>query len=124
MPQPSQILNYVADPARSAVLYARILGTEPVARSPSFALFALPGGTLFGLWSRSAVEPRATLPGGTELGFPAESDADVLRLREEWLALGLRIIQEPVRMEFGLTFTAADPDGHRLRVFRPAPATT
>jgi hypothetical protein len=36
--------------------------------------------------------------------------------------LGLRIIQEPVKMDFGFTFTAADPDGHRLRVFAPAQA--
>ena len=29
-------------------------------------------------------------------------------------------LQAPTRMDFGLTFTASDPDGHRLRVFSPA----
>ena len=36
------------------------------------------------------------------------------------IKLGLRIIQEPTKMDFGFTFTAADPDGHRLRVFNPS----
>jgi hypothetical protein len=30
------------------------------------------------------------------------------------------VIQPPTQMDFGLTMTAADPDGHRLRVFVPA----
>jgi predicted enzyme related to lactoylglutathione lyase len=34
---------------------------------------------------------------------------------------GAAILQEPVSMDFGRTFLAADPDGHRLRVFCPAP---
>ena len=29
--------------------------------------------------------------------------------------------QPPVAMEFGQTFTALDPDGHRLRIYCPAP---
>jgi hypothetical protein len=29
------------------------------------------------------------------------------------------ILQPPTEMDFGRTFTAADPDGHRLRVFKP-----
>jgi hypothetical protein len=28
----------------------------------------------------------------------------------------------PVQMDFGTTFVATDPDGHRLRVFVPAAA--
>jgi len=34
----------------------------------------------------------------------------------------LDIIQEPVQMDFGYTFVATDPDGHRLRVFVPEAA--
>jgi hypothetical protein len=37
----------------------------------------------------------------------------------DWIACGLRIVQEPVDLDFGYTFTALDPDGHRLRVFAP-----
>ncbi len=32
----------------------------------------------------------------------------------------LPIAQPPTAMDFGLTFVALDPDGHRLRVFAPA----
>jgi hypothetical protein len=31
------------------------------------------------------------------------------------------IIQEPTDMDFGRTFVGLDPDGHRVRVFAPAP---
>ncbi|WP_374468302.1 hypothetical protein [Ferrovibrio sp.] len=32
------------------------------------------------------------------------------------------ILQPPTAMDFGYTFLAADPDGHRLRVFAPGVA--
>ena len=116
----STILNYVADAPKSAALYSKLLGSEPVESSQNFAMFVLPNGTALGLWARHDVEPKATLPGGTELGFTVDSDDDVRSTRESWVKLGLRIIQEPTRMDFGYTFTAADPDGHRLRVYRPS----
>lgn len=117
---PNFILAYVADAPKSAVLYGKLLGAEPVEASPKWAMFALPNGVALGLWSRDEVEPKATLPGGMELGFPVENEAAVATTRDAWAKLGLRIIQEPVKMDFGLTFTAADPDGHRLRVFAPS----
>ena len=115
------ILNYVADVPKSAALYARLVDGELVEQSQNFAMFALANGTSLGLWKREDVEPRATLPGGNELGFSVDSDEAVRKTRDEWVALGLRIIQEPTQMDFGYTFTAADFDGHRLRVFSPAP---
>ena len=118
----NQILNYVADAEKSAALYARILDAKPIDASHNFAMFQLPSGTILALWARDEVEPRATLPGGTEIGFLADSKDAVLLTRKAWEKLGLRIIQEPVQMNFGFTFTAADPDGHRLRVFAPAQA--
>jgi catechol 2,3-dioxygenase-like lactoylglutathione lyase family enzyme len=113
------ILAYVNDAPKSAELYRRLLDAEPVELSQNWAMFALPSGISLGLWSRAEVEPKATLPGGIELGFPVGSDAEVSAIRERWAAEGLKIIQEPVAMDFGFTFTAADPDGHRLRVFSP-----
>lgn len=118
---PDYVLNYVADAPKSAALYRQLLEAEPVESSDKFAMFRLPNGTALALWAFDAVEPRATLPGGSELCFSVESDDAVRRTRDAWVTLGLRIIQEPVRMDFGFTFTAADPDGHRLRVFSPAP---
>ncbi|HWV02643.1 MAG TPA: VOC family protein [Devosia sp.] len=122
-PAPNFILAYVADAPRSAELYRKLLGAEPVESSANWAMFAFPNGLALGLWARDEVEPRATLPGGSEIGFPVENDADVTATREAWSKLGLRIIQEPTQMDFGFTFTAADPDGHRLRVFAPSDRT-
>jgi catechol 2,3-dioxygenase-like lactoylglutathione lyase family enzyme len=113
------VLAYVADAPKSADLYRKLLDAEPVESSPGWAMFALPNGMALGLWSRKEVEPRATLPGGMELGFPVADDASVTATRDRWAGLGLKILQEPVKMDFGFTFTAADPDGHRLRVFSP-----
>ncbi len=38
----------------------------------------------------------------------------------DWSGRGLTILQRPTDMDFGRTFLAIDPDGHRLRVFAPA----
>jgi predicted enzyme related to lactoylglutathione lyase len=40
----------------------------------------------------------------------------------DWSKRGLTIAQPPTQMDFGHTFVALDPDGHRLRVFAPAAA--
>ena len=119
---PNFILAYVADAPKSASLYRSLLGAEPVEQSANWAMFALPNGLTIGLWGRAEVEPKATLPGGMELGFPVADDAAVATTRDDWAKLGMKILQEPTRMDFGLTFTAADPDGHRLRVFAPGGA--
>lgn len=37
-----------------------------------------------------------------------------------WSGRGITILQQPTDLDFGRTFTAADPDGHRLRVFWPS----
>lgn len=120
MTNPNFILAYVADAPKSAALYEKLLGSKPAESSPNWAMFAFPNGLSLGLWARHEVEPRATLPGGTEIGFPVENDEAVTLTRDAWAKLGLKILQEPTKMDFGYTFTAADPDGHRLRVFAPS----
>jgi hypothetical protein len=35
---------------------------------------------------------------------------------------GVPIAQAPAEMNFGLTFVALDPDGHRLRLYAPKTA--
>ena len=117
------VLLYVADTRRSAAFYSRLLGLAPAAQPQSandFTMFNLPGGWTLGLWNRNEVEPRATLPGGTELSF-TEATADTVRQRfDEWTTAGIRMLQPVTKSDFGVTFTAVDPDGHRLRVFSPA----
>jgi catechol 2,3-dioxygenase-like lactoylglutathione lyase family enzyme len=120
MPDTNFIILYVDSPAASAAFYVDLLGHAPVEASPTFALFAQQSGVKLGLWSRRAVEPAATTPGGgTELAFAVDSDATVTSMHIEWARRGLPILQAPVRMDFGYTFVASDPDGHRLRVFAP-----
>jgi catechol 2,3-dioxygenase-like lactoylglutathione lyase family enzyme len=119
MSDPNFILLYVASAPQSAAFYAELLGKAPLETAPTFAMFALDSGVMLGLWTASGVQPHATPPGGSELAFAVASD-DVVRERHaQWRAKGLPILQAPTAMDFGYTFTAADPDGHRLRVFAP-----
>ena len=122
MTHPTYVLAYVENVPKSAALYGRLLGQEPVENSPSFAMFVLPNGVKLGLWARHDVKPVANTPGGIELCFVVESDDAVKTTLASWQKLGLDVLQQPTKMDFGFTFTATDPDGHRLRVFSPAPA--
>ena len=113
----NNILLYVDSPTDSAKFYANLLDKQPLNISPNFALFALDSGVKLGLWSRHDVQPSATLVGGSELGFSVEERGLVDAHYEAWKRQGLRIAQERVEIDFGYTFVALDPDGHRLRVF-------
>jgi predicted enzyme related to lactoylglutathione lyase len=117
MSEPNFMLLYVDSPAASASFYSDLLGCEPVESSPTFAMFALSSGVMLGLWSRHTVEPQATPPGGGEVGF---SVPDVDAVYADWEKRGLPLLQPLTDMDFGRTFVATDPDGHRLRVFTPA----
>jgi predicted enzyme related to lactoylglutathione lyase len=117
MPDFSFILLPVADPIASAAFYERLLGRPPVEAAPTFAMLKLREGVMLGLWQRDGVQPTpGAAPGGSEVAFIAEN---VDATHAAWLAKGTTILQVPTDMDFGRTFTAADPDGHRLRVFKP-----
>ncbi|GJG88821.1 drug:proton antiporter [Gemmatimonadetes bacterium T265] len=121
MRDPNFVLLYVDDPAASATFYTTLLGRAPVEASPTFALFVLGSGLQLGLWSRHTVEPApAALGGASELGFPVADATAVDATYDDWRARGLAMAQPPTAMDFGRTFVALDPDGHRLRVFAPA----
>ena len=123
MPTPNFIIIYVDNPPASADFYAGLLGQLAAETSPTFALFALPSGLMLGLWSRHAVEPAATAAGGgAEIAFTVASAAAVDAAYGDWSGRGLKILQPLTNMDFGRTFVALDPDGHRLRVFAPAEA--
>lgn len=118
MPDLSFVILYVDSPTASAAFYADLLGRSPVEASPTFAMFSLPSGVDIGLWSRHTVEPAAAAAGGgAELAFTAD---DVDAVHADWAGRGLSIAQPPTELNFGRTFVALDPDGHRLRVFAPA----
>ncbi|MCG5243937.1 VOC family protein [Azospirillum doebereinerae] len=121
MPDLNFVLLYVDSPAASAAFYADLLGKPPVEQSPTFALFAMESGVMLGLWSRHTVEPAAIASGGgAEIAFAVDSETVVRATHEDWSGRGLPILQAPTAMDFGFTFVALDPDGHRLRVFAPS----
>ena|SRR5579862_5295780 len=123
MSDPNFILLYVDSAAASAAFYTELLGHKPVERSATFAMFALPSGMMLGLWGRHTVEPTApAATGGHELAFAVADKAAVQALYATWGQRGLRIAQVPTDLDFGHTFVALDPDGHRLRVFAPEAA--
>ena len=120
MTDPNFIILYVDSPVLSAGFYADLLGKAPIESSATFAMFALGSGVMFGLWSRHTVEPVATKPGGGELAFALADNDAVDALHADWARRGLVMVQTPTKLDFGYTFVACDPDGHRLRVFAPS----
>ena len=122
MSDPNLIVLYVDKPSASMAFYTSLLGRPPVESSPNFAMFALPSGMMLGMWARGDVKPPAPTGAGTaELCFPADGADAVRRTHAEWSGKGVKIAQAPVQMDFGWTFCALDPDGHRLRVIAPTP---
>ncbi|HJV47689.1 MAG TPA: VOC family protein [Geothrix sp.] len=124
MLHPNFVIFYVDQPLRSAAFYGDLLGSAPVESGPTFAMFVLPSGLKLGLWSRHTVEPafeavKGGSGGGAELVFTVDSREAVKAAHAAWKAKGLPILQAPVAMDFGYTFVAQDPDGHRLRVYVP-----
>lgn len=118
MTHPDFTILYVDNPPASTQFYKTLMGTEPVESSPTFSLFVLQNGMKLGLWSRHTVEPKvAATGGGGELAFRVENDAQVDETFAGWQARGVAMLQQPAKMEFGYTFTATDPDNHRLRVY-------
>ena len=118
----SFVLLYVDNPPASASFYADLLNTKPLETSPTFAMLPLNGDVMLGLWQRRNVEPVASAPGGGEIAFTVADQAAVESTHADWKQRGLPIAQPPTAMDFGHTFVALDPDGHRLRVFAPATA--
>jgi len=117
MPDLNYLLLAVKDPRRSAEIYDRLLGVKPVENAPTFVLYVLPTGLKVGLWAAGDMKPVPRPAGGVELSFSLPDEAAVRETYAAWTKLGLEIVQEPTRMDFGFTFVVADPDGHRLRPF-------
>lgn len=120
MTDASFVILYVADPTKSAAFYSGLLERQPAEQSPTFAMIEMAPGVMLGLWKRDGVEPAATAPGGAEVAFPVADAQAVAAIHIDWKKRGIAIAQKPTRMDFGDTFVALDPDGHRLRVFAPA----
>ncbi|MGM9485286.1 VOC family protein [Roseateles sp. NT4] len=118
--QPDCLILYVHSPAESVLFYRSLLGREPVEQSPNFAMFMLNDKTMLGLWAAHDVQPTGLhRGGGSEIGITVETDTEVNAAVAAWKASGWPVLQSPTSMDFGFTAVTADPDGHRVRVFRP-----
>ncbi len=123
MPEFSFVLLYVENPPASAEFYSRLLGHAPLETAPTFAMLPLRDGVMLGLWSRATVQPAAaSKAGASEVAFTVADAKAVDATHADWTKRGLQIAQTPTQMDFGRTFVALDPDGHRLRVFAPGGA--
>ncbi|AHG50002.1 drug:proton antiporter (plasmid) [Rhizobium leguminosarum bv. trifolii CB782] len=117
----NSILLYVNDAPASARFYTKLLGKEPVEASETFAMFILPSGLGLGLWGKAGVEPAPAVPGGgCEIGFKVATSSEIDATHADWQAKGANIVMAPTDLDFGRSFVAADPDGHRLRVYSMA----
>jgi predicted enzyme related to lactoylglutathione lyase len=119
----SFVLLYVDNPPTSARFYADLIGSPILEQSATFAMLPLRDGVMLGLWSRDTVEPTAASKAGAgEVAFTVADATAVKVTHANWAKRGLTIVQAPTQMDFGHTFVALDPDGHRLRVFAAAEA--
>ena len=122
MPDINYVLLYVDNPLASAAFYADLLDKQPLEVAPTFALLAMDNGLMLGLWSKSGVEPKPVgASGGSEIAIKVADGGAVRATHANWVKRGLPIAQAPTDMDFGPTFVALDPDGHRLRVFATEP---
>lgn len=115
------IVLVVEDALASARFYKSLFNKSVIVEADTFTQIALHEEVQLGLWSRSTVEPETQTAGGaTELNFQVANTQELNSLHEDWRARGVQIAQAPTRMVFGDTFTALDPDGHRIRIFAPS----
>jgi len=117
MRTPNYLLLSVREPKASAELYNQLLGCAPVEFQDTFVLYVLAGGLKIGLWRDADIQPEPKPAGGIEVSFSETSRAALLATYAEWKNLGMKVLQEPAQMDFGFTFVASDPDGHRFRAF-------
>lgn len=114
---PTSVILYVTDVEASTTFYRQALKKEPIETFDDFAVFALTEDVTIGLQTRDQIDPAATgTPGSVELSMSYATHDDVDQLYQDWTTLGFPIALEPTTLEFGYTFVATDPDGHRLRV--------
>jgi predicted enzyme related to lactoylglutathione lyase len=121
MPELSFIILYIANPAISAAFYSKLLKREAgIATLPTFAGLLLIDGAKLGLWAVGAVKPAAeVIDGGTEVMFKVNDAQEALTMRADCVDRGVPIVLAPTEMNFGLTFVALDPDGHRVHIHAP-----
>ena len=121
MNQPTAVLLYVSDIARSSKFYADLFGLKPAVASPFYVMFKLANGFEVAIYDRNKLQPPASpMSASAELCFVVKDRAALDALHAQWAQKGIEIILPPTKMYFGgVHFMGLDPDGHRLRVGTP-----
>ncbi|MBJ7536099.1 VOC family protein [Marinomonas transparens] len=110
---------YVDDVQVSVDFYRPLFERDPVDQQGSFALFVSESGNKFGLWAWQDVFPKANkvAHASMEVAFEVSNLITLQIHYRKWSELGVEMIQGMSVTDFGTSFMALDPDGHRLRVF-------
>lgn len=113
------IILYVDNVQRSVDFYRPLFEREAVQATDDFAMFVSETGAKFGLWQKAEVVPKVdnVTAGSSEISFMLENLVSLQIQHTKSRELGVHIIQDLTEMDFGTTFTAIDPDGHRLRFY-------
>ncbi|CAM3803319.1 Glyoxalase-like domain protein [Vibrio aerogenes CECT 7868] len=115
------VVLYVEDMMKSRQFYQALLNCEPEECSASFASFKVNASLSVGLWLRRDVKPDVVAAAGAlhEICVFVRDHPALDRQYEHCTEIGATIIQEPVEMDFGRTFSVCDPDGCRIRYATP-----
>ena len=102
----------VKDVAEATAFYRDTLGFTLEGAVPTMAQFEAGGGAILGI-------QQSDLPGEQpfEVAFIVE---DVDATYTAWKARGVEMLEEPHDRPFGRTFVIRAPQGHMLRVYKPA----
>lgn len=110
----------VENPVKSLAFYSSLFNVRQHEVHPSFVMLIFENGVQLGLWSRFTTEPSVpehAKAGCSEIMFTVASKEALEALYIEWgVNKCVTILQTPTLLDFGDTFLAMDPDGHRLRV--------
>ncbi|AFI90014.1 phenazine biosynthesis protein [Pectobacterium parmentieri] len=115
--KPNSLIIYVEDVSLSTEFYKKILKSDPLETYEEFSVFPLASEFILGIQSKSGIDPKPQAQfGGFEICLSDVTPDAVDTIYQEWKKLGVKFELEPINLEFGYTFVAIDPDGHRLRV--------
>ncbi|MFU2059870.1 VOC family protein [Avibacterium volantium] len=115
--KPNSIILYVDNVDISTEFYKSILGEGPIEAYPGFSVFSLKDGFILGLQTKHDIEPKPQLSfGGFELCLSDISKDEVNNIYRDFQARNIPMALPPTELEFGYTFVALDPDGHRIRL--------
>lgn len=107
---------FVKNASVSATFYSKLFNVQPIKQDPLGVMFKFENGTILALVSRYTAQPTVCAePGAAEICFTVD---DVDKAFKEWGEQGVTIIQKVTDMDFGRTFTAVDPDGHRIKLYK------